>query len=99
MKKILHLVVFLVFAWLQTYQLCDASEDTAEDLGHLSQAINHQYVSLASISTPDQEYDTAIPLVIGQTLDASRVSFRNLVTPSRWIHWKYQVNALTVHDR
>ena len=90
MKKALHLVVLLIFAWLQSYQLCDASEDTAEDLGHRTQAINHQHVSLASLSAPDQEFDTSIPLVVGQTLDASRVSLRGLVTATRWINWQFQ---------
>jgi hypothetical protein len=90
MKKTFYLVVLLTFAWLQSYQLCDASEDTAEDLGNTIQAISHQHVSRASLSTPDQEFDTSIPLVVGQTLDTSRVSLRKLATRSHAINRQFQ---------
>jgi hypothetical protein len=71
MRKALPLAVLLMFSWLQGYQLCDASEDTTETLQDvIAPTHNPQH---AAITAPDEEYDTAIPLVVGQTLQPGTI--------------------------
>lgn len=72
MRKALSLVVLLTFAWLQGYQLADASEDTAEALQDGIVASIHSPTHTA-IDVPDDEYDTAVPLVAGQTLQPGHI--------------------------
>ncbi len=71
MKRALLLAVLLTFSWLQGYQLCDASEDTTETLQNvIAPAHNLRH---AAMTAPDNEYDTAIPLVVDQTLQPGTI--------------------------
>jgi hypothetical protein len=74
MKKAVALVVLLLFSWLQTYQLCDASEDTIEDLPNKAQmAAGHQSF-LSRPAIPDDDADDQVPQVFEQTLLPSAIS-------------------------
>jgi hypothetical protein len=68
MPKPFAVFVVLVFFWLQTYQLCDASEDTIEDLPVAAQMSAGSRAVLSTPTPPDDDMDGNIPSVFDQTL-------------------------------
>jgi hypothetical protein len=67
-RKTLSLVLVLVFSWLQTYQLCDASEDIIQDLPDMAQITSGHKTTLSEAPAPDEDADAQIPQVFEQTL-------------------------------
>jgi hypothetical protein len=80
----LPLFMILVFSWLVTYQLCDATEDTVEDLNARAQIAAQPNPSLSAPQAPDTDPDTLVPqvrdqaLVTGQSYTADQGHFVTL---------------------
>src|ERR1700730_6998744 len=71
--KPLPLLMILVFSWLVTYQLCDATEDMVENLNDQAVVVDQIYPSLSAPQTPESEPDAFIPQVQDQALVTSQV--------------------------
>lgn len=74
MRKAVAVVILLLFAGLQTYQLCDASQDLIEDLPSNSQVASRHETFLSRPVAPDDDADDQIPQVFDQTLMPSAFS-------------------------
>jgi hypothetical protein len=67
-RKPLPLLMVLVFSWLVTYQLCDATEDTVEDLNDRAVVVAQPHPSLSAPQLPETEPDALVPQVQDQAL-------------------------------
>jgi hypothetical protein len=66
--KPLPLLMILTFSWLVTYQLCDATEDTVEDLDAQVVVAAQTNLSLSAPQAPDTDPDAFVPQVQDQAL-------------------------------
>ena len=66
-KSVVCLSLLLVVTWLTGYQICDASEDAAEQVAACAQ-IASAGMSLHTPAAPDEDADALIPIVVGQSL-------------------------------
>src|SRR5438445_8296696 len=67
------LLMVLVFSWLVTYQLCDATEHMLEDLNDRASVAAQPHPSLSTPQMPETEPDALIPQVQNQALVTGQV--------------------------
>jgi hypothetical protein len=72
-RKPLPLLMVLVFSWLVTYQLCDATEDTVEDMSDRAVVVAQPQPSLSAPQAPENEPDALVPQVQDQALVTDHV--------------------------
>jgi hypothetical protein len=68
MRRLLSLTVLVAFAWLQTYQLCDAGEDTIEAVEASNAIAAEPHAVLTAPATPDNEAEEQIPSIFDSSL-------------------------------
>jgi len=68
LRKISCVSLLFAFAWLWTYQLCDASEDAIENLDARAEIAAHQHASLRAPLLPDNDPDVLLAPVVDNTL-------------------------------
>ena len=83
-KKSSAALVVLIFFWLQTYQLCDASEDTVKALPIAVQLRSAPRPTFSAPIPHDNDEDAGIPSVFDQTLIQGRESAASPLTPMKW---------------
>ena len=71
-KSIGCLLLLAVVTWLTGYQICDASEDAAEQIAACVQ-IALAGTSFSAPTAPDEDADALIPIVVGQSLTLQSV--------------------------